>query len=190
MASPWNLLARLMPKRWKEPQGGLADDVKSREATSPEPVEVTTDKTPNSGDRSVQGEPQSADQFDTIMTGPVHSAEAGSSAQRRVDLESPMLVDAAGAALSDDAHFTATPTYDALTSSSSRKRPSAKQKRRQASNAIKSVEVVPHLPTSVPTFSGEAQSLDEEIKLLRDQLARKLQRQNAQLKRMLERFER
>ncbi len=190
MASPWNLLARLMPKRWKEPQGGLADDVKSKEVTSPEPVEGATDKTPNSGDRSVQGEPQSADQSDTIMTGPVHPAEAASSAQRKVDLESATLVDAAGATLSDDAHFTATPIYDALTSSPSRKRPRGKQKRSQESNVVKSVEVFPQLPTSGPTFSDEVQSLDDEIRLLRDQLARKLQLQNAQLRRMLERFER
>ncbi|CAN7550107.1 hypothetical protein LJR255_003911 [Pararhizobium sp. LjRoot255] len=50
-------------------------------------------------------------------------------------------------------------------------------------------EVVPQPSPGVPTVSDDAISLDEEIRLLRDQLARKLQLQNAQLKRMLERFE-
>lgn len=40
------------------------------------------------------------------------------------------------------------------------------------------------------TPSNETMILDEEIKLLREQLASKLKIQNAQLKRMLERFER
>jgi hypothetical protein len=39
-------------------------------------------------------------------------------------------------------------------------------------------------------MSDDAISLDGEIRLLRDQLARKLRLQNAQLKRMLDRFER
>lgn len=39
-------------------------------------------------------------------------------------------------------------------------------------------------------LSDDAINLDKEIALLRDQLARKLQIQNTQLKRMLQRFER
>ena len=51
-------------------------------------------------------------------------------------------------------------------------------------------EAVPSPAPTVPAVSDDAIRLDEEIRLLRDQLARKLQLQNAQLKRMLERFER
>lgn len=192
MASPWKFLARLASRRreWKEPQGGLTGDMKSEEATSPEPVEAATDNTLNPSDRLVEGEPQPADQPDAVMTVRDHSAEAGSSVKGKVDLESAKLVDAASPALSNDADFTTTPTYDALTFSSSKKGPSGKQKRSQAASVAKSVEVFPQLPTSKSTFSDEVQSLDEEIRLLRERLARKLQLQNAQLRIMLERFER
>ncbi|AHF88087.1 hypothetical protein RLEG3_03095 (plasmid) [Rhizobium leguminosarum bv. trifolii WSM1689] len=43
---------------------------------------------------------------------------------------------------------------------------------------------------AVSAASDDAINLDKEIALLRDQLARKLQIQNTQLKRMLQRFER
>jgi hypothetical protein len=49
--------------------------------------------------------------------------------------------------------------------------------------------VLPPSPAA-PTVPNDTISLDEEIKPLRNQLARKLQLQNAQLERMLERFER
>ncbi|NKN03063.1 hypothetical protein [Rhizobium leguminosarum] len=51
-------------------------------------------------------------------------------------------------------------------------------------------EAIPPPSPGVPAVSDDAIRLDEEIRLLRDQLARKLQLQNAQLKRMLQRFER
>ncbi|EJZ17856.1 hypothetical protein RCCGEPOP_28634 [Rhizobium sp. Pop5] len=43
-------------------------------------------------------------------------------------------------------------------------------------------------PQFIQTANG--MSLDDEIRMLRDQLARKLTLQNAQLRKMLERFER
>lgn len=52
------------------------------------------------------------------------------------------------------------------------------------------LDVVPQSSADVPTVSDDTVSLDEEIRVLRQQLAKKLQQQNAQLKRMLERFER
>lgn len=45
-------------------------------------------------------------------------------------------------------------------------------------------------PLQMDPFFGEAADLDEEIRNLRGQLATKLQSQNAQLKKMLERFDR
>ena len=46
------------------------------------------------------------------------------------------------------------------------------------------------LPAVVAASDDEATSLDDEIRVLRGQLVRKLRLQNAQLKKMLERFER
>jgi len=189
MASPWKFLARLT-SGWgerKEPKDGLTDNAKPEEAVSPEPVEAIDD-TQNSSDRLVEGETQPADQSVAEMTVPEHSAEAGSRAQGRVGPESAL--DAAGPAFSDDADFTAISTHDVLTSAPSKKRLNAKRKRSQEASAIKSVEVFPQVQARVPNSSDEVQSLDEEIRLLRDQLARKLKLQNAQLRMMLERFER
>lgn len=50
--------------------------------------------------------------------------------------------------------------------------------------------VTPPLYPAAPLHFDDALRLDEEIRLLRAQVARKLQLQNAQLKTMLERFER
>jgi hypothetical protein len=52
-------------------------------------------------------------------------------------------------------------------------------------------EPVPQIPSvSENPFFDEAASLDEDIRQLKDQLAQKLRLQNAQLRKMLERFER
>lgn len=191
MASPWKFLSRLVSRRQssKEQQDGVIDDVKSEEAVL-ERVEAATDTARDSFDRLGEGEPEPADQSDAAMTVPEHPAQAGSAVQSEVDRERASLVDAAGTALSDEVDFSAAPTDEAPTISPSKRRPSAKQKRSEKAGLVKSVEILPQPPVSPPTFSDEVQSLDEEIKLLRDQLARKLQVQNAQLRMLLKRFER
>ncbi|KQT02783.1 hypothetical protein [Rhizobium sp. Leaf386] len=192
MASPWKFLARLTSRLRgsKEQQDGLSDDVKSKGAAGPEPVKAAPDKTPNRSYRLVKGEAQPTDQPDAKTVELERSAEADSSIPANIFLESVKVGDAADPVLSESAGFTDTSTHDALTVSHFKKRPSATQKRSQEASVIKPAEVSPQLPTSAPTFADEVQSLDEEIRLLRGQLARKLQLQNAQLKMMLNRFER
>lgn len=186
MASPWKFLARLTSRLGgsKERRDGLIDE--SKEAARLDPVEAAPDNTPNPNNRLVEGEPQPADQSDALVSVMEQSLEAGGSVQGIVDLESAKLGDAVDPALPDDANFIATSTHDALTFSPSKKRPSAKQKRSREASVIESVEGFPKLPTSAPTFPEAVQSLDEEIRRLRDQLARKLQLQNAHL-RMIDR---
>ncbi|MGO6667010.1 hypothetical protein ACCS43_16780, partial [Rhizobium ruizarguesonis] len=65
----------------------------------------------------------------------------------------------------------------------------ARKRSRQVKKA-KVDDVVSQPSPHVRIMSDDAISLDGEIRLLRDQLARKLRLQNAQLKRMLDRFER
>jgi hypothetical protein len=191
MASPWKFLERLT-SRWrgsKEQLDGVTDDVNSEEAVSPEPVDAAaTDNTQNSSDRLVEREQRPADRSDADMTVRELSAKAASRLQGKVDLESARPVGASDPGLSDDAD--ARPTRDAPTYLPSQKRLNAKRKRSQKARLVKSVEVIPQQLTSVLTFSDEVQSLDAGIGLLRDQLARKLQLQNAQLRMMLERFDR
>ncbi|MGO7428169.1 hypothetical protein ACCT09_52765, partial [Rhizobium ruizarguesonis] len=66
------------------------------------------------------------------------------------------------------------------------------QTRKRSMRRTKVEEIAVVLPPSrtVSATFEDAINLDEEIRLLRDQLARKLQIQNTQLKRMLQRFER
>jgi len=162
-------------------------DTKLGEVTNPGSDEGATD---NSNARLVTRVPQNADQADAALTVREHSAEAGGGAKGIIDLDSVNLVDAFDPALSDDRDFTATPTHDTMTVSSSKKGPSGRQKRSQKARVIKPIDVSPHVPANVPTFFDEVQSLDDEIRLLRDRLVHRLQLQNAQLRMMLERFER
>jgi len=46
------------------------------------------------------------------------------------------------------------------------------------------------MPLAAPIVSNDFQDLDDEIRQLRSQLAKKLRLQNAQLRKMLERFDR
>lgn len=189
MASPWKFLARLTSRRreWNEPKGGIPGDTKLEEVTNPGSDERATD---NSNARLVAWVPQNADLADAALTVREHSAEAGGGAKGIIDLDSVNLVDAFDPALSDDRDFTATPTHDTMTVSSSKKGPSGREKRSQKPRVIKPIDVSPHVPANVPTFFDEVQSLDDEIRLLRYRLVHRLQLQNAQLRMMLERFER
>jgi hypothetical protein len=189
MASPWKFLARLTSRRRErnEPKGGIPADTKLEEVTNPRSDERATD---NSSARLVAWAPQNADQADAALTVREHFAEAGGGAKGTIDLDSVKLVDASDPALSDDRDFTTTPTQDKMTVSSSKKGPSARQKRRQKARVIKPISVFPLVPANAPSFFDEVQSLDEEIRLLRDRLVHRLQMQNAQLRMMLERFER
>ncbi|ACS60496.1 conserved hypothetical protein (plasmid) [Rhizobium leguminosarum bv. trifolii WSM1325] len=65
----------------------------------------------------------------------------------------------------------------------------ARKRRRQARKADV-VDVVSRPSPRLAIVSDDAIRLDGEIRLLRDQLAGKLRLQNAQLKSMLDRFER
>ncbi len=64
------------------------------------------------------------------------------------------------------------------------------RKRAARGKKAEAVGIAPARAPVVPSFSDDAMSLDEEINLLRGQLTSKLQLQNAQLKTMLERFDR
>ncbi|CAD7037022.1 hypothetical protein REJC140_03608 [Pseudorhizobium endolithicum] len=64
------------------------------------------------------------------------------------------------------------------------------RKRRGHSKPARQVVVPPQVSHGPDTASDERMSLDEEIKVLKGQLASRLKVQNEQLKKMLERFER
>lgn len=101
------------------------------------------------------------------------------------DIDGAGPVEAADPALFDD---TGTAAHDALKPSQTGE--GATRKRCTRHKRTEPIEAVPPPSPGVAAVSDDAIRPDEEIRLLRDQWARKLQLQNAQLKRMLERFER
>ncbi|WP_028734537.1 hypothetical protein [Rhizobium leguminosarum] len=175
MASPWKLLARLVsPRRQQRQEHGSTDDVKPDVLAIAKPTETAAKNELNATDRSADEKP--------VLQG--HSA-AVSVDPDTTDVESATLEKAADPASSNEADITvhAAPKPSKIDESAAGKRS------RQAKKA-EVVDVDSQPPPRVSIVSDDAISLDGEIRLLRDQLARKLQKQNAQLKRMLERFER
>ncbi|WP_117191520.1 hypothetical protein [Rhizobium terrae] len=184
MASPWKFLARLVsPRRQQRQENGSTDDVTPELLAAVKPSETAGEESENAADRLAGEELQAQDQADARLADPQHF-EATSSVQSTTDIENTGFVEA-----DDLAHSHATnaallapklsPTGEEATPKSSRR-----------GKSIKSLEAVPQPFPSILAVSDDALSLDEEIRSLRNELVSKLQLQNAQLKRMLERFER
>ncbi|EHS53489.1 hypothetical protein PDO_4205 [Rhizobium sp. PDO1-076] len=174
MTSLWNFVARLTSRRRPEPQRLLpSPDVVEQPgaATFPAAETVSDDAAP--------------------VTGPAHAgaiAGARGKAVDAVDIEAragmARATDAAAHAVSDHGSNVA----EELDRQASLPAPQASAPRRHRNRAAKAV-AGPQL-ANAPTVTSQAISLDDEIKLLRSELIRKLRLQNAQLKTMLERFER
>ncbi|WP_368669640.1 hypothetical protein [Agrobacterium sp. a22-2] len=154
-------------------------------STTADTTETIVGRTLNSTDRPTGEEPHSHDQSDAVPTDPEHSG-MGSRAQAAVDIESVKVAGAVDPAISDAADSPV--AYDAP--NPSRTVEVATRERNRRSKKAEPVELAPPSSPVVSSRSDDAKSLDEEIRLLRDQLTSKLRLQNAQLKRMLERFER
>ncbi|MBY5392962.1 hypothetical protein [Rhizobium leguminosarum] len=186
MASPWKLLTRLVSRRRQQRQEQAStDEVKPELAlTTLRPTETAADNGPNSVERPADETPVTHNQHEAVSANPDYSEEAASSVDDTVDIGGARLVEAADPAFSKDAD---TAPYDAPKPSPTDE--SATPKRSRRAKETEKVEVVSPPSPAVPTFFDDAICLDEEIRLLRERLARKLQLQNAQLKRMLERFE-
>ncbi|TCU07561.1 hypothetical protein [Rhizobium sullae] len=186
MASPWKLLARLVsPRRQQRREHGPTDDVKPDVLAIAKPTETAADNGLNTADPRVDEKPALHDQSEAVSAGPDHSEETASGIHGAADTEGARPVEVADPALSDEA---GTAEHDALKPSQTGE--GATRKRSTRGQKAAGGEAVPPPSPAVPAVSDDAIRLDEEIRLLRDQLARKLQLQNAQLRRMLERFER
>ncbi|KAA9383414.1 hypothetical protein [Neorhizobium galegae] len=184
MASPWKLLARLVSPRRQQKQDGSTDDVKPELLAIAKPTETAADNGLNTAERPVDEKAVADDQLEAVSEAPDHSQTA-STLHGKADSENARPAEAADPALSDDAAVVARDTR-----TTSQAGEGATRKRSRRGKAAETIEAVPLPSPGVPAVSDDAISLDEEIRLLREQLARKLRQQNAQLKRMLERFER
>ncbi|MBY3134455.1 MULTISPECIES: hypothetical protein [Rhizobium] len=183
MASPWKLLARLVsPRRQQRPEQSSTDDVKPEVLAIAKPTGIAARNELDAIDGPADGKPVTYDQPEATPADPERSKETAGGLHGTADFEA---ANSADPALSDDVGTTARDARKALQTGEG---PTRKRSRRG-----KTTETMKAAPTRAPTItsvSDEAISLDAEIRLLREQLARKLQLQNAQLKAMLERFER
>ncbi|MBY3219465.1 hypothetical protein [Rhizobium laguerreae] len=186
MASPWKLLARLVsPRRQQRQEHGSTDDVKPDVLAIAKPTETAAKNELNAADRSADEKPTLHSHSAAESVDPDHADKTTSSVNDTTDVESAALDKAADSAPFNEADIAA----HAAPKSSEIDESSARKRGRQAKKA-KVVDVDSQPSPRVSIVSVDAISLDGEIRLLRDQLARKLRLQNAQLKRMLERFER
>ena len=187
MASPWKFLARLVsPRRERQEKNEANGDVKPEALTSGEPTETVDDRGLTFGDQPASEEQRPRTQPDPISAEPKLTEETPSSLRNGVGSESAKSVAVAEPVSPEDFDFVK-PAHDATKSSTTdnvtRRKHSKRRKR------TKTVDVVVRSSPVVPAFSDDALGLDEEIRFLRDRLAGKLRQQNAQLTKMLGRFE-
>ncbi|MBX5230648.1 hypothetical protein HJC06_30380 [Rhizobium sp. NLR9b] len=186
MASPWKLLARLVsPRRLQRQEHGSTDDVKPDVLAIARPTETAANNDLNATDRPASEKPVLHGHFAAVPADPDHSEETTSVVDGAADIKGAGPVEAANPVLYDDAGTAAHATLKP-----SQPREGATRKRSSRAKKAERLAVVIPPSLSALTASDDAINLDEEIRLLRDRLKRKLQLQNAQLKRMLERFER
>jgi hypothetical protein len=186
MAFPWKLLARLVsPRRQERQEHDSADDVKPDVLAIAKPTETAADNGSPAADRPADERPVAYDQSEAVSADPHRSEETASGVHGAADMEGAMSEEVADPALFEDVDGAA---RDEQRLSQTDKRSTRKRSRRGRKEKI--IEVVPPTSPGAPAVSDDAVSLDKEIRRLRVQLTSKLQLQNAQLKRMLERFER
>lgn len=184
MASPWNFLTRLVSLRLRQKQDGdsIEDDkpdaltiAVSTETPVRENLTLVDQPTPDNAPPIIQSEPDSEPE-------PV--------AKAKIDLQ------ATEESHRDGVAETAEPVFPDIGAALAYAAPKVEKtdkavpiKRRGRAKKVEAVVVGSQTSPVVPTISSEM-SLDQEIGVLREQLTSKLRLQNAQLKRMLERFDR
>lgn len=185
MASPWKFLARLVSPRLLEKQhDSVIKDVKPDVAAIAGPTETPVKENVKLAEKPTREKAQPFVQSQPVASQPEPLAEIGGELQ------------GTGESRSDERAETSDPTLPDIGAARAHPAPKvgetvkpASAKRRGRAKTIEAVVVVSQTSPVVSTVS-DGMSLDQEIRVLRDQLASKLRLQNAQLKQMLERFDR
>ncbi len=183
MASPWKFLARLVsPRRQQGQEHDVADEVTPDDPAIAKSPEISADETLASADQPTGEEPPPHSQAVATSAATQHSDPA-TSAPGTADVEGTTFGEAADPVWPESAD-----TADRGAKPAPLRQSVEPGRRRR--KKVDVLDVVPQSSADAPAVSDDTLSLDEEIRVLREQLASKLQLQNAQLKRMLERFER
>jgi hypothetical protein len=184
MASPWKFLSRLISSaREQSREGGSTKKVAGDPLAIARPIEAPAEENLKS-----EGRPTSDathhDRSASISAEPVRSEEAKNDRQDKVEIEDAGAVQAVHPASGE----TGTDIIAALGAVDVQAVEVAPRKQR---NRGKKAVAVPNTPQAAQVSdTANEMKLDEEIRLLRGQLARRLKLQNEQLRKMLERFER
>lgn len=187
MASPWKLLARLIsPGREHKRENGSTDEVTPDALANAGPTETPPEESLNSAGRPASEELRRHDQSAAVSAEPVHSEHAENDGHDKVERNDAKVVEAADLALFGGTGIDVAAAHDAVKI----KRTVEFAPRKQTSRGREAVPVKNVSQVSEVAHTAEEMNLDEEIRVLRGQLARKLKLQNAQLRKMLERFER
>ncbi|ACI57859.1 hypothetical protein Rleg9DRAFT_5602 [Rhizobium leguminosarum bv. trifolii WSM597] len=198
MKTPWRFLVDLTSRRRpaKAQESAISHD------TDAGALEREDDPTP--ARPSLSGKPSAKTDDDQGTPGgqvPVASSAVESDPDAARALESPVDIEEPRTAAPDEAdHPRAEADVSAPKTKATGKlqnkravRRRARAKKAEAGVAAQSAVAAPEDPRSQPSpsrdpFFDDVASLDEDIKKLRSQLAQKLDLQNAQLRKMLERF--
>jgi hypothetical protein len=187
MASPWKFLSRFVPGRREQRQeDGKVAAAKPDVLAIAGPAETVAEEGFASTDPLADVELPRPDPSDpvSVETEPVDGA-VNEADDTQYDVAG---IVAGGSAPTDNTDLAVIPAPDAV-----HLHPPVEgiaRKQRPRAKKPEQVGVTAQVSLRVDTASDETMSLDQEIRVLRGQLAAKLQLQNAQLKKMLERFER
>ncbi|RFB88794.1 hypothetical protein B5K11_25430 [Rhizobium leguminosarum bv. trifolii] len=182
MASPWKLLARLIsPGREQKRESGSTEKVTPEVLANAGPTELPAEESLISADRPASEDLPRHGQAGIISVEPVQSEEAVNGGRDEVQRGAAKIVEATDPALSGGTGIAVTAAQTKI------KRAVEVAPRKKRGRGKEAVAVANF---SQVNDTADEMSLDEEIRTLRDQLAKKLKLQNAQLRKMLERFER
>ena len=186
MASPWKFLSRLVPRRRESKQDAVVADAKPNVLALSGPVETAAEESPSVSSARAAAELPPTDRSDPVSLEPPTIASAAGEAD---DMPANVVADvvAGDLAPSDLPDIAAIPSPN---SADLQVRGETKPRKQMGrARKPKPVETAP-VPPDQSSPSDDPLSLDDEIRVLRGQLAEKLRLQNAQLRKMFERFER
>ena len=182
MVSPWKRIAR-----WISPRPAA-----DQEDPSTDGLDVRVSALPQPADRGQTGLPlpeetelrqADGDSLAAANPDPSQPPEAASRWDVREEVTGPAVPPDPVASSHDDARSVALPAAPPQPAG----RASGSRRSDRSAGKPAAVQIRPQLPLPDSMHSAELE-LDEEIRVLRSQLAEKLQQQNQQLKKMLERF--
>lgn len=178
MASPWKFLASLVsPRRQPKQDDSTIEAVKPDILAISGPPEATVEESRHSADYLPGEQPQPADRSDAVPAKPEPSDQTRRDVVGIVEHDNVKVEPGSGTVLPDVGVLAA------------KVKETAKATRPRVQK-VEAAAVVLQVSSVTASGSDGMVSLDEEIAVLRIQLAGKLRLQNAQLKKMLARFER